>query len=112
MRVLRSTSPFPSSTVDAAITMLLDCAIDFCHAESFCSQRVCRDHRRHCVDSAVSYPIDKLFRVASMRAGERVRPENDLQSLDFQRLFQKIVIERNEFFHRRETRECGGIKSS
>src|ERR1044071_2252509 len=41
-------------------------------------ERVGRDERRHRLDAAVPHALDELLGVAAVRAGQRVRAEDDL----------------------------------
>src|SRR5437773_6104441 len=73
------------------------------HAHGFGSERVRGNHCAHRINAGIAHAIDELLGVATMRAGERVCAENDLESGNLNRAADDIVIERHGPLHRRET---------
>src|SRR5207249_4395015 len=73
------------------------------YAHGFGGKRVCRNHRAHRINSRVAHAVDELFGVATMRAGERVRAEDDFEPRNLDRTADDIVIERQSPLHRSET---------
>src|SRR5439155_2339934 len=72
------------------------------HAHRFGGERVRGNHCAHRINAGIAHAIDELLGVATMRAGERVRAENDFESGNLNRAADDIVIERHGSLHRPE----------
>ena len=71
------------------------------HAERFRTQRVGRDHGRHGVHSAVAHAVNKILRVAAVRARHGVRAVNNFQPRNaLQRASNELLVRGDEILHR------------
>src|SRR5207244_2281080 len=66
-------------------------------------ERIRGNQRAHRINSGIAHAIDELLGVATMRAGERIRAEDDFEPGNLDRAPDEIVVDRQDALHRRES---------